>query len=849
MVCKIVKKQEKVQKSNFINSKFRLTANLRLMLTYLFLISAISSLSRINSCQTTSAYYLKSFFGINTSDNNSTPCVYSGLVEIQSNIKVHFVLIKSRISSFVKDSKSKSLLIWLQEPGKSFFTLLLNSASPFRLQVDEDAAFDDDNIKVFFDNYFNINLKSDILFIDYPGNVGYSTGLDTFNISEVNSGFVSFMSKFKDLSIIDFKNQEVFIIGYSWLAAYFASEVNNDEALRKVMSITKVGLFNTKTNVKYENDYKVDYLRGLGVISVRDLPEFHNLEYLCDYNKNSLQAANKCVKISEYIDEISGDMDTNNTKSSIYNRHGHSKYSEFLISKYLSNIKTMEEMNVINFNPSDQIKMHFVNFNKEVYDKASLYNRNYLGNAETEILKRNRDFHIYYLTGRFDLDNSGEDMVDQLIPSLEKETLGYFKVPIGLYKSYYDYYPTASNIIRGLVKQNEYFTFLIFLDAGKFIPTDDRVAFTYFLNNFFLQTKQIEESFNEQNALTVKNNSIINKSMIATNAIDCPDDVFIQKKDNPTKEDSPKDQNVNIKMNAFQNTNNQEVLVNEFGGCSIFKQHCDVLNHCHNNGYCNESTKGKCICFDGFYGPNCSYSINPLNKFTTASLKPKAMAIYTPVNSMDFLISDNLLFEIEADSTNVVVSIMQKSNHMDIHDYSKHVFFQRIIKKQTVFYLDKDKVADVVIVLTNTDPNSHAKVSFNLFNFNTKSSEFFGPGGFGFIISLILFCVGVALYSSVSVLYKDYTLGIELSYTSFSQSMIQKQNNPTENCHDEENSFDQTKENSEKTSQHYQKLDEMLKSSISNSNYSAETLLNNVNINKGQINFRESNNSDEKNNV
>ena len=108
---------------------------------------------------------------------------------------------------------------------------------------------------------------------------------------------------------------------------------------------------------------------------------------------------------------------------------------------------------------------------------------------------------------------------------------------------------------------------------------------------------------------------------------------------------------------------------------------------------------------------------------------------------MDFVISDNILFEIETDNPSIVISILEKEKHKDVHDFTKHVYFQRLLRKSTVIYLDKDKIDKLLIVVTNTDPQSNANVNFNLFNFNTKSSEFFGPGGLGFVVSLILFCI------------------------------------------------------------------------------------------------------------
>lgn len=815
------------------------------------------------SCFTNSPYHIKKFINIDTTSHNS-PCLYSGLINIQNNIKVHFVLIKSKISEYIQTHQSKSLLIWLNKPGQSFFPILFNSASPFKIETEEEtikttAERLNEEFKIYLDSNYNINTVSDILFIDYPGNVGFSQGVNDLNLTEINSGFVTFIKQFIHLDFVSLDKTEVFFLGYSWLSPYFANEINKDEILNKRLKITKVGLFNTKTNLKYESDYKLEFLRALGILSIKDLAEYHNLEYSCDYNKNTFKNFFLCFKLNSYIEKISGGIDIENVKNSVYMSHGHSSHYSLLMSKGLNQTEAKKSLNIIQNDSSDSSDIFYRGIDLNLIEKSENYNRNHENNGVTSKNNFSKDFHIYYLTGQYDLNNSGINYIDNLISSLKYEPLGYYKVPSDKYKGYYVEYPDNTNIIKGYIKQNKDYTYIMFKDAGKNIAFDDEPAFSFFLNNYFLKkTHSATSYFNNIYKINHDMKDDLNKSLVTTNAIECPDNLYINKKDNPNQTDDISDQKNNLSsVNTNSKYNNQEKIIEEYGGCRFTSELAKSFSSCNNNGYFEEKT-GICSCYKDYYGVDCKIKSRALNKFTKSNLLPQELQVFIPESNFDFIISNNLLFELESSNRNVVVSIMKK-NEIHLYNQNKHMYFQRLEKKETVFYLEKRALDDIAVVVYNKDDKEKASIIFNIFNYNTKNSEFFGPGGIGFIVSLILFCAGIALYSSVAVLYKDYKFGYEMGKNVIQDLIIRDSSlfglkgklldddNKTDFSTYKNNDFNNTSSNEDSINKHnIKKLDSILKNSLKNSSYNSEILLDNKN--ESHFNFRGSNTSEEGNN-
>ena len=700
----------------------------------LFLIFALfNAIKPSFQCKFDSPYFVKEFLDLKpgkfsisktTKLSKEIPCMYSGLIEIQPGNKIHFILIKSNLSMHIKTEQSKNLLIWLEEPGKSFFNLMLNYASPFKLN---------ENILEYDETYSTI-IENDVLFVDFPG-VGYSSKINFSNIEEIVLGFNSFFKKFLALNLTSNSSEtenDIKFLGYNYLSQFYAENLNSDkEVLRK---INKIGIIDT-------GNIREDYLQGLGILSKKESSEIHFLQYQCNFNKNKFKDYSYCDKLDLYVDVISGNIDLNDTRSSVYITNSNLLHNNEIMINILNKELTKTQLNI-------DKDLSFVNFDREVH-RSILIKKKFLFNPTS--------YHLYLLSGQFNLKNLSFKDLEIYDPTFSNLQIGLYKISSDNYRDFYSYFPHSTNMIKGYVKQKENVSFILFKDVGKYMAVDDKIAFDYFLHNQFFTNKKIVNTIK----ISDSPKDAEEKNMIKSEFIDCPDNTFFDNfKPDPKISDKDLHHSSSDQLH-FDNTN--EKTLKQYGGCSTSIAVCKTLNNCSGNGICQS---GICVCNSGYYGVDCTLQIKPLNKFTKQVIQPRGIEIFSPQNSMDFIISDNLLLEIESTSKNVVVSILLKKDINSIFNREKHIYFQRLANSSTVLYVDKDKVSEIVVVISNED-YVYSTVNFNLFNFNTRASEFFGPGGLGFVISIIVFCIGIALYVIISLLYKDFSLTVDDAYHSF----------------------------------------------------------------------------------
>lgn len=681
----------------------------------------------IRSCHD-SNFYMKEFFNLNIENHNhNIPCVYSGLLNVNDK-KINFFYIKSRLSTDLDSYNSKNLIIWLEEIGKSYFNLLLNFASPFKMihkdyfKKNRNNKDTNEKVKIEFDDDFIMNLKSDLLFLDFPGNIGFSEGWnenEVLDIDLVLKSFNKFMKEFYNTNLLQFvpyinnpskfNIQSVYFISRSWLATYLAFELMNDSFFDNIFMVKKVALLNAKYN---SSESKEDYLIGLGILRKKQIPH-----YLHIFNSNKIKVLN------EYIDKIAGDIDTSDMRSSVYDTNNHLLTEDWRLIRELNKNENQVKLNILTKKDLEDINHSkaFIHINNSLINRIQSENiENIINNVFIETFLtikknaylKNQKFHIYYLTGKYDLDNTSIDNIDNMIPSLSSQSIGHYKLNLPSFSFIKQSENENDSIIKGYIKQNDNFTFIMFKNAGKNIPLDDKKTFDYFLLNNFL------DNSNVINDVILSSNQIPNIENKSDSRISCVDGI---------------------------NSNNYK---NE-GGCII--DICNSLDNCNGNGICNKTS---CKCSNDYVGVDCSLKIIKINQFDKLSIPGREVRIFEIQSNLEFILTNNLLIEIDSNSSDFIISVVNRDEVNSILDFQKHLFFQKLHSKQSIIYLDKEEVSKTYIVVNNLGLNE-SFIVFNLFNYDTKATDFFSPQGFGFIFSLIIFCIGISFYISVHIVYKN----------------------------------------------------------------------------------------------
>lgn len=133
------------------------------------------------------------------------------------------------------------------------------------------------------------------------------------------------------------------------------------------------------------------------------------------------------------------------------------------------------------------------------------------------------------------------------------------------------------------------------------------------------------------------------------------------------------------------------------GKCSLAPTKCSYMNNCNGNGECSDSTAGKCKCKSGFYGPDCSLEVENLE---TGNYK--ILPRYLKLLHFDNFEND-ILLEVDSNDKNLVISLIDRNDHEYVYDIKKHQVAYRMMNQKLILYLEKDKFANSIIVVSNLE--------------------------------------------------------------------------------------------------------------------------------------------------
>jgi vitellogenic carboxypeptidase-like protein len=153
--------------------------------------------------------------------------------------------------------------------------------------------------------------------------------------------------------------------------------------------------------------------------------------------------------------------------------------------------------------------------------------------------------------------------------------------------------------------------------------------------------------------------------------------------------------------------------------CKLWEKKCSAMNHCNNNGKCDETTGGKCECNSDFYGPDCSIKPEKLNSGDKIIISPRDTKLF----SLAHLNSSDVLLEIESDDYHAVVSLLNKDDHENVFNFKKHEITYRMENFHIVLYLKKDQLDQYLVSINSLEFSNEIKISvsvnlyskFNLF--------------------------------------------------------------------------------------------------------------------------------------
>lgn len=706
----------------------------------------LSIVIAVPKCKEESKFYVHNFLGYDLK-NFFVPCIYSGYIQIP-NLNVFFVLIKSQVSKYETiPTFDQPLIVWINEPGKSSLKSILTEGTIFRFR---------ENLSLEYQFSNAMSNAVDMLFVDYPGETGLSQGFNFTTLAEIKLGFNQFIKGIHDTELLNVEKQHLFFLGHSYLLPHLAKSLKMFADLK--VTVKKVGLINSILDSRVESDARADLAKGLAILSLWDEPEYDSLKARCEFEHyNNLESNTVCEKLNEFLIKTSGDVSLTDSRRSIYKDNA----IDDIISKLMNDENHITNLNV---NAKDSKKSNGVSWmdsNPEV--RAAIKTEKSGSNYHFDHKEfDNEDFHIFFLSGQFNLEyGSHERIINLLVPALEKESKGYWKIPIDPSKLNDPSSIQSRTMIKGFIKQSDNYSYLLFKEAGKYIGESDPYSFSYFIKHFFLNP-------NSSNVPCLDDSSVELPMPVEQEEFDPDEEEFRPKQNldnNNNSWEDPENRPIEIIDDWDQVKSDISTVINiGKGGCIDYMMSCKMHMDCNNNGYCDDSTKGRCNCNHKFYGPSCSHEEEPLLDSTTMKISSSDVRVFTPQNSFNFVISGNLLFEIESDNPNIVVSIINKQSHQNIFDYTKHLYYQILETKKIQFYLDNKEVQNVLIVVSNIDSSKEIGIKFNICNFQTHIVEFFGPGGLGFTLALIFFLIGLASYIATYILHKPSSNMDELVY-------------------------------------------------------------------------------------
>ncbi len=139
--------------------------------------------------------------------------------------------------------------------------------------------------------------------------------------------------------------------------------------------------------------------------------------------------------------------------------------------------------------------------------------------------------------------------------------------------------------------------------------------------------------------------------------------------------------------------------------CDIYEKKCLAMYNCVGNGKCGKATGGKCVCNEGYYGPNCGSVAEKLNN-GLLRVSPRDTKIYSLVHW-----EEDILLEIDTDDSNVQVSLLNKKDHSSIYNYKNHLTTYRLHNKKMVTFIEKTMFKDYLLVISNVELEHEIKVN------------------------------------------------------------------------------------------------------------------------------------------
>jgi vitellogenic carboxypeptidase-like protein len=131
--------------------------------------------------------------------------------------------------------------------------------------------------------------------------------------------------------------------------------------------------------------------------------------------------------------------------------------------------------------------------------------------------------------------------------------------------------------------------------------------------------------------------------------------------------------------------------------CSLIEKKCQAMKKCNNNGVCNASTGGQCVCNDDFYGPDCSIKATEIDNFVIR-ISPRDTKVLKLSNY-----EGDMLLEIESDDHNILVSLLNKLDHHQLFNQKDHIITYRLLGHKLVLFIEKHKFDEHLVVITNQE--------------------------------------------------------------------------------------------------------------------------------------------------
>ena len=132
--------------------------------------------------------------------------------------------------------------------------------------------------------------------------------------------------------------------------------------------------------------------------------------------------------------------------------------------------------------------------------------------------------------------------------------------------------------------------------------------------------------------------------------------------------------------------------------CSLVSRKCKAMKNCMGNGVCDEHTGGKCLCQNGFYGPDCSVKPEWLLSNKVVKMSPRDTKMF---NLSHY--ETDVLLEIDSDDHNVLISLVHKDQHEYIFNAKEHIITYKLVHHKLVLFIEKERFLDYLVVITNLE--------------------------------------------------------------------------------------------------------------------------------------------------